>query len=91
MAEKVLEVNNVCVDYSDGGVLRKGKGRRAVNNVSFYLEKGEILGRNEFCGTARAVAKFAIKVANRGDFGVNFGKFFRGLRHSDSLKFICCR
>lgn len=44
MAEKVLEVNNVCVQYSTGGVLHKGKTQQAVKNVSFSLEKGEILG-----------------------------------------------
>ena len=44
MAEKVLEVNNVSVEYSTGGVLHKGESQQAVKNVSFYLEKGEILG-----------------------------------------------
>ena len=44
MAEKVLEVNNVCVEYSAGGVLTKGAVQHAVKNVSFTVEKGEILG-----------------------------------------------
>ena len=44
MAEKVLEVNNVSVEYSTGGVLHKGESQQAVKNVSFSLEKGEILG-----------------------------------------------
>ncbi|MBQ8264681.1 MAG: ABC transporter ATP-binding protein [Oscillospiraceae bacterium] len=44
MAEKVLEVNNVSVVYSTGGLLGKGKTQTAVSNVSFSLEKGEILG-----------------------------------------------
>jgi len=44
MAEKVLEVNNVSVEYSDGGVLRRGQRHCAVKGVSFDLHKGEILG-----------------------------------------------
>lgn len=44
MAEKVLEVNNVSVCYSTGGVLHKGRTQQAVKNVSFAVEKGEILG-----------------------------------------------
>ncbi len=44
MAEKVLEVNNVSVEYSAGGVLTRGKIQHAVKNVSFSVEKGEILG-----------------------------------------------
>lgn len=44
MAEKVLEVNNVSVEYSAGGVLRRGIIQQAVKNVSFSVEKGEILG-----------------------------------------------
>lgn len=44
MAEKVLEVNNVSVEYSTGGVFTKGATQRAVKNVSFSVEKGEILG-----------------------------------------------
>ena len=44
MAEKVLEVNNVSVDYTTGGVLHKGESQQAVKNVSFSVEKGEILG-----------------------------------------------
>ncbi len=44
MAEKVLEVNNVSVEYSAGGVLTRGVIQHAVKNVSFSVEKGEILG-----------------------------------------------
>ena len=44
MADTVLEVNNVRVEYSDGGPLRKGHSHEAVKGVSFTLEKGEILG-----------------------------------------------
>ena len=44
MAETVLEVNNVRVEYSDGGPLKKGRRQEAVKGVSFRLEKGEILG-----------------------------------------------
>ena len=44
MAEKVLEVNNVSVEYSTGGVFTKGAVQRAVKKVSFSVEKGEILG-----------------------------------------------
>jgi len=44
MAEKVLEVNNVSVEYSTGGVFHRGVTQRSVNNVSFCVEKGEILG-----------------------------------------------
>ncbi len=44
MAEKVLEVNNVSVEYSAGGVLTRKTIQHAVKNVSFTVEKGEILG-----------------------------------------------
>ena len=44
MAEKVLEVKNLCVEYSTGGLLRKGNVQEAVRNVSFSVGKGEILG-----------------------------------------------
>lgn len=44
MAEKVLEVNNVSVEYHTGGRLGKGKTQTAVRGVSFSLEKGGILG-----------------------------------------------
>jgi len=44
MADKILEVNNVSVFYSTGGVFTKGKQQLAVNDVSFSMERGEILG-----------------------------------------------
>ncbi len=44
MAEKVLELNNVCVEYSTGGLIHRGAVQQAVKNVSFAVEKGEILG-----------------------------------------------
>ena len=44
MAEKVLEVNNLRVAYSDGGPVRRGQSHEAVKGVSFSVEKGEILG-----------------------------------------------
>ncbi len=44
MAEKVLELNNVSVEYSTGGVFGRGKLQEAVKGVSFSIEKGEILG-----------------------------------------------
>lgn len=44
MADKILEVNNVSVFYSTGGVFTKGKQQQAVKNVSFSMERGEILG-----------------------------------------------
>ena len=44
MAEKVLELNNVSVNYSTGGIFHKGSLQQAVKGVSFSVEKGEILG-----------------------------------------------
>ncbi len=44
MADKVLEVNNVRVEYSDGGPVHRGKGHEAVKGVSFSIHKGEVLG-----------------------------------------------
>lgn len=44
MAEKILEVNNVSVSYSTGGVFTRGKVQQAVRDVSFSMDSGEILG-----------------------------------------------
>jgi len=44
MADKILEVNNVSVFYSTGGVFSKGKQQQAVHDVSFSMDRGEILG-----------------------------------------------
>ena len=44
MADKILEVNNVSIQYSTGGVFGKGRLQQAVSNVSFSVERGEILG-----------------------------------------------
>ena len=60
MAEKVLEVNNVSVEYSTGGVLHKGESQQAVKNVSFSLEKGEILGLVGECGCGKSSLSKAI-------------------------------
>jgi len=44
-AQPVLEVHNLCTDFiRPGGLLRKRRQTRAVNNVSFSLFRGETLG-----------------------------------------------
>ena len=43
--EKLLELNNITKIFSGHGLLRsKHTGHRAVNNVSFYIEKGSVFG-----------------------------------------------
>ena len=43
MGETILQVNNLTVSYSSG-VLKRSPSFEAVRNVSFFIEKGEILG-----------------------------------------------
>ena len=44
MSEKVLEVKNLNISYTTGGILTPKKTFHAVKDVSFCVEKGEILG-----------------------------------------------
>ena len=44
MAEKVLEVNHLTVQYTDHGVLGGKSSFEALHDVSFHVNKGEILG-----------------------------------------------
>ena len=44
MADKVLEVKNLNISYTTGGVFAPKKTFHAVKDVSFHIEKGEILG-----------------------------------------------
>ena len=60
MPEKILEVNNVSVAYTNGGVLHKGVSRTAVKNVSFHVEKGEILGLVGESGCGKSTLSKAI-------------------------------
>ena len=42
--ENSLNVENLCVWYSDGGILAKGRRNQVVKDVSFSIAQGEILG-----------------------------------------------
>jgi len=44
MSEYILEVKNLSVRYSSGGLFRRGRSFTAVNDVSFNIERGEIMG-----------------------------------------------
>ena len=44
MTEKVLEVNHLTVSYTDHGVLGRKKTFEALHDISFHVNKGEILG-----------------------------------------------
>lgn len=44
MSEKILELNNVSVSYTSGSLFSRKTTRTAVNNVSFSIDRGEILG-----------------------------------------------
>ena len=60
MADKVLEVNNVSVCYSTGGVFHRGAEQTAVRNVSFDIERGEILGLVGESGCGKSTLSKAI-------------------------------
>lgn len=60
MSEKLVQVNNLCVDYVtfDGKV-------RAVNNVSFHINKGEILGLAGESGCGKSTIAYSLMRLHR--------------------------
>ena len=44
MGDRILEVNHLSVIYTAPSVFRRGASFEAVKNVSFHMDKGEILG-----------------------------------------------
>ena len=44
MSDRVLEVNNLSVTYTDSSVFGKKNVFKALDNVSFHIDQGEILG-----------------------------------------------
>lgn len=44
MSDRVLEVNNLSVTYTDSSVFGKKSVFKALDNVSFHIDQGEILG-----------------------------------------------
>ena len=60
MAEPILQVNHVSVSYTDGGVFRKAEPKRIVKDVSFTMERGEILGLVGESGCGKSTLSKAI-------------------------------
>ena len=60
MTDKILEVKNLNVTYGGGGFLHKKPGFRAVRDVSFSIDRGEILGLVGESGCGKSTLSKAI-------------------------------
>ena len=60
MADTILQVNHVSVSYTDGGILRRAAPKRIVRDVSFSMERGEILGLVGESGCGKSTLSKAI-------------------------------
>ena len=60
MADKVLEVKNLTVQYTDHGVLGRKSQFEALHDISFYVNRGEILGLVGESGCGKSTLSKAI-------------------------------
>jgi len=60
MADSILQVNHVSISYENGGLFRKGPRHTVVRDVSFSVERGEILGLVGESGCGKSTLSKAI-------------------------------
>jgi len=60
MADSILQVNHVSVSYDNGGFFRKAAKHTIVRDVSFSVERGEILGLVGESGCGKSTLSKAI-------------------------------
>ena len=60
MSEPVLEVEDLCVSYTDGGVLGRRERRQIVHGASFTVNQGQIVGLVGESGCGKSTLSKAI-------------------------------